>query len=681
MFIFIPEMKNYILFILGLLFITKVNAQTIINPCAKSTDIHVVVIGSSTAAGTGPTSSANAWVNRYRSYMQSINPNNLVTNLAIGGTRTYHIMPDWFVPPTNRPLPNPLNNISQAITLGADAVIVNMPSNDGASGYSVNEQMFNFHTIVNVADSAGIPVWVCTTQPRNGLSAGQMNVQTAVRDSINVAFGARAIDFWNPFASAGNTVLTQWDSGDGVHLNDTAHAVLNQKVIAEGIPNFIGDTLSYTDHKVHSIFVSSPSLCGDSNMQLNVVLTNLGAASTSNQFVMLETYDYTTNAIVFSTALSSIGGLSSCISDTLSTTVNNYNGVDYNYQAHLMNSTDIDQSNDTSTFFRLNTFGHPTISGLNDTVFIGANALLNASTAIADTIVWYDALTGGNILGYGNQYPINNVTANQTIYPEAVRGPLHFYNSLFTVSNTTTDWNGVMFDIVALGDIIIDSLKVKMNANGPQEVVAYNRMGTAVGNEMIPSVWNTWGTDSVNAAATGDFEIVDLPDISLQANDTLGVYLHIQSNNARLSYLNSPAAVYSNSDIAVLNGRGVSHTFGAIYSPRNWSGEVFYHYGFNPQGDCQSERIPVSAIIKFPNSIENIESIGLKIFPNPSNGILHFEGEKIPTTILVKDLQGRIVRTEDVSYGQINLSKLQAGLYFLTFEMEGKRFAQKIILE
>ncbi len=270
---------------------------------------------------------------------------------------------------------------------------------------------------------------------------------------------------------------------------------------------------------------------------------------------------------------------------------------------------------------------------------------------------------------------------NQTVYPEAVSGPLHFHNSLFTVANTTTDWNGMMFDIVAKGDIIIDSVKVKMNANGPQEVVGYNRMGSAVGNEMIPSAWNAWGTDSVNAAATGDFEIVDLPDVSLQTNDTLGVYLHIQSNNARLSYLNSPAAVYTNSDIAILNGRGVSHTFGVFYSPRNWSGEVFYHYGFNPKGDCQSDRIPVSAIIKFPSSIENIESIGLQIFPNPTNGLIHFKGEKLPKMITIKDIQGRTIRTKTVSHGQLSLSDLQSGLYFLNFELEGKRFAQKIIIE
>ena len=674
------QMKKYLLVLLVCFGSTPIFAQTAIDPCGRYSDIHIVVIGSSTAAGAGPSNSANAWVNRYRAYLQNINPNNLVTNLAIGGTRTYHIMPDWFVSPSNRPSPNPGNNVTQAISLGADAIIVNMPSNDGASGYSVNEQMFNFHTIVSVADSADIPVWVCTTQPRNGLSAAQINIQTGVRDSILVAFGSRAIDFWNPFASAGNTILSSWDSGDGVHMNDTAHAVLNQKVITKGIPNEVKDTLAYTDHLLAEILVAEPNSCGDSNMQVGIVTVNLGQSSTVTENIQMQSYD-NISANTFNFPLIPVTNLGACKADTSYVTVNSYDGLNSNFDAFILNSADTDITNDTAQQFVLITKGHPTIMGSNDTVFSGANALLTATTGTADTIVWYDAPSGGSILAYGNQYPINNVTMNQTVYPEAVSGPLHFHNSLFTVANTTTDWNGMMFDIVAKGDIIIDSVKIKMNANGPQEVVGYNRMGSAVGNEMIPSAWNAWGTDSVNAAATGDFEIVDLPDVSLQTNDTLGVYLHIQSNNARLSYLNSPAAVYTNSDIAILNGRGVSHTFGVFYSPRNWSGEVFYHYGFNPKGDCQSDRIPVSAIIKFPSSIENIESIGLQIFPNPTNGLIHFKGEKLPKMITIKDIQGRTIRTKTVSHGQLSLSDLQSGLYFLNFELEGKRFAQKIIIE
>ena len=72
------------------------------NPCLSNQDFHLVILGSSTAAGTGPSSPDSTWVNRYRNFLQGINPDNLVTNLAIGGTTTYHIMPNWFSPPSGK---------------------------------------------------------------------------------------------------------------------------------------------------------------------------------------------------------------------------------------------------------------------------------------------------------------------------------------------------------------------------------------------------------------------------------------------------------------------------------------------------------------------------------------------------------------------------------------------------
>lgn len=439
MFIFKFVMKNLCLIFCFFFMSINLIAQVVINPCAKATDIHVVVIGSSTAAGAGPTNSANAWVNRYRNYLQSINPNNLVTNLAVGGTTTYHIMPDWFVSSiSGRPAVTPAKNVTQAISLGADAIIVNMPSNDAANGFGINEQMYNFQLISSVADSAGIPVWVCTTQPRNGFNAAKIAIQLGVRDSVISYFGAKAIDFWSGFANANNGIATNWDSGDGVHMNDTAHAVLNNRVIAVGIPNLITDTLSYTDHVVNDIYLTNASLCGDSNTILHVVVTNLGLTSSVAESLQVRYEDIPTSAIGNLNTFV-VNQLGACLSDTFDYSLNSYNGLNQKYNAFISASSDSDITNDSSDAVALFTQGHPTLTGLNDTVLSGANALLTASPSASDTIVWYDALTGGNILGYGNQFSINNVTVNQTVYPEAVRGPLHFKNSLFTTANTTTN--------------------------------------------------------------------------------------------------------------------------------------------------------------------------------------------------------------------------------------------------
>ena len=653
-------------------------AQVVINPCAPETDLHIVVIGSSTAAGAGPSNSANAWVNRYRDYLQNINPNNVVTNLAVGGTKTYNIMPDWFVPPSNRPSPNPANNITQAITLGADAIIVNMPSNDGGWGYSINEQMFNFITIANSADSAGVATWICTTQPRN-FSNAQKAIQIGVRDSILSYFGPFAIDFWTGFADANNDIDSMWDSGDGIHMNDTAHGVLHDRVVAAGIPNIVSDTLNYIDHKVDDIYLTNTSICGDSNTILHVVVSNIGTASLQNELLQAQQIN-NVNSSSTNLPVMNISNLGSCISDTFSYAINSYTGIDYSFSAFIQNSSDQDISNDSSGSISLLTKGHPTLSVLNDTIPSGSNALLTASASANDTIIWYDASSNGNIIGFGVQYPINNVTTNETVFAEAVRGPLHFEGSLFTQTNSTTDWNGMMFDIVATDTVTIDSLRIKVHATGPQTIVGYNRQGSLVGNELNAGAWNSWGTDNVNAINEGDFQTVDFPDVTIFPNDTLGVYVSMQTSSSRLSYLNSAAITYADSKIQLMNGAGVSHSFGASFSPRNFSGEVFYHYGFNPNGYCSTDRLAVSAIVLWPTLNTALEKIDLKIVPNPSTGYLKFVGDKLPSKVQVSNMNGQIVKDVQLENAMVQLDGLSQGMYLLSFTVEGKEYRQKIML-
>lgn len=252
----IITMRTFITSFLLAFLCLNIEAQVILTPCAQLTDIHVVVIGSSTAAGTGPSTSDSVWGNRYRSYLQAINPQNRVTNLAIGGTTTYHIMSSWFVASASKPATNPTNHVTEVINLGADAIIVNTPSNDASNGFGLAEQMSNFIAISNAADSFGIPVWICTTQPRNFGSVALKAMQTNVRDSVLSYFGNFVIDFWTGLADGNDDILLQYNSGDGVHLNDAGYALLVQRIINEEIPNLSADTATTTDHAV----VSMPSL-------------------------------------------------------------------------------------------------------------------------------------------------------------------------------------------------------------------------------------------------------------------------------------------------------------------------------------------------------------------------------------------------------------------------------------
>jgi len=192
---------------------------------------HVVVLGSSTAEGTGPSHPDSAWVARYREHLRTDRPSSRVTNLARGGYTTYHIQPDGFAPPPGRPAPDPERNISAAVRLRPDAIVVNLPSNDAAAGYGVDEQLANYARVLAVTDSAGVDVWIATTQPRNLAPAGRA-LLVAMRDSTLTRFGGRAIDFWSGVAAPDGAILPAADCGDGIHLNDAAHRLLCERVVA-----------------------------------------------------------------------------------------------------------------------------------------------------------------------------------------------------------------------------------------------------------------------------------------------------------------------------------------------------------------------------------------------------------------------------------------------------------------
>ncbi len=195
----------------------------------------IVILGSSTSYGTDASPIDSSWVNKMRSYMQQQNAQVTVSNLSLGGYNTYHVNPTGYTPPANRPSPDPARNITAALALNPDAIIINLPTNDAASAFPVTETQDNFNRVVAEADAANIPVWVATSQPRNNLSQSQVNSLIALRDWVNTRFGNKAIDFWTNIANPDGTVNPTYSAGDGIHLNNYGHHVLFSRVLYEKI--------------------------------------------------------------------------------------------------------------------------------------------------------------------------------------------------------------------------------------------------------------------------------------------------------------------------------------------------------------------------------------------------------------------------------------------------------------
>lgn len=206
-------------------------------------DYHIVVLGSSTAAGQGPSVKDSAWVWMYTEYLNMISTNFQLTNLAVGGFTTYNILPTGYaIPPGIGKPVDPAHNITKALSLHPDALIINLPSNDAANNFPVIDQLANYDTIAKLAASFLVPLWICTPQPKY-FGAAQDQIQLDMVDSTYSIFKDKTIDFWEDMVEedGSNDLKDIYDSGDGTHVNNTGHKVLLERVIDADIPTYISN--------------------------------------------------------------------------------------------------------------------------------------------------------------------------------------------------------------------------------------------------------------------------------------------------------------------------------------------------------------------------------------------------------------------------------------------------------
>jgi lysophospholipase L1-like esterase len=215
--------------------------------CSKP--VRIVILGSSSAAGYGATPKDSGWAFKYKRYLQRLNPSNEVINLGTGGYTTYQVLnPNNYVPPSGRPKPDINKNITKALSFNPNAIIINLPSNDIASGYSFKETKANYERALALAANKGVPVWVTTTQPRN-LTAALRDSLKAFRDWTLERFGEFALNFWTPIATSSGTIISQYNA-DGIHTNNAGHELLFRqianKLIVGGLCGMLNESTANT---------------------------------------------------------------------------------------------------------------------------------------------------------------------------------------------------------------------------------------------------------------------------------------------------------------------------------------------------------------------------------------------------------------------------------------------------
>lgn len=185
-----------------------------------------VVMGSSSAYGAGA-SVGQGWAARLQAGWQAYAVE--VQNLAMPGSVTYQGLASDAVVVQGRPLPDAAHNIDAALALKPSLLIISYPTNDTALGYSVDETVRNMLAIRAKAQSQNIPVMVLSSQPRN-IAADLLQRM----DMVDALLLKQVQDCFVPvhaaLAGVDGRLASVYDSGDGVHPNNSGHAVIYQKI-------------------------------------------------------------------------------------------------------------------------------------------------------------------------------------------------------------------------------------------------------------------------------------------------------------------------------------------------------------------------------------------------------------------------------------------------------------------
>ena len=250
------------------------------------------VIGSSTSSSTGLPTWDSGYVRRMQKYYTGLGLIDTVYNIAIPGYNVYQGMPAGYIPPANRSLPAPEDNITTILAKpNIGTVIVNFPSN-GYDSIPIREVLFCLRTIYNTAVAAGKACFITTSQPRPAFDAAAEDSLLIIKDSVLAEFGSHAINFYDGMVDPGTkTTQAIYAQPDGVHFNSLGHERLFEKVIAANMVGSFGSSpaviasptagstvvtgLTKGIHKFQVAVVNSALLSGSSITKVTVNASSL----------------------------------------------------------------------------------------------------------------------------------------------------------------------------------------------------------------------------------------------------------------------------------------------------------------------------------------------------------------------------------------------------------------------
>jgi lysophospholipase L1-like esterase len=190
------------------------------------TSFRLAVIGSSTSAGEGASSSSKGWVSLLADALEDVVTTSFTcNNLSVGGYSSNDLSPGS----------RSNGSIDDAIDRDPDLIVVALAgSNDLSSGTSKSTFLSRLEAMRKAGQEAQIPVFFLTTAPKDLSNDEQEALEDwahAIKDDFGSCWTPSSsdhspcvIDVFEPLASSSLGVRSEFGAGDGIHLNDAGHA-------------------------------------------------------------------------------------------------------------------------------------------------------------------------------------------------------------------------------------------------------------------------------------------------------------------------------------------------------------------------------------------------------------------------------------------------------------------------
>lgn len=306
--------------------------------------------------------------------------------------------------------------------------------------------------------------------------------------------------------------------------------------------------------------------------------------------------------------------------------------------------------------------------GQNDTIPVPGSAMLYASSSL--NVLWYDQPSGGSPVATGNLFATPNINVSTTFYAETeeVHSGSSFNtglaDNLVAGSGSFSSTNQSLF-FDCYNSFRLHTVDVYASSNGNVTIELRDS------NSALLQSFATSLVTGLNTL-TLDFDIVPGKNYRLTRTGS-----DLYRNNSGTN----PGYPFTIPNVCTITGTTAGS--GYYYFFYNWEVRM-------PGNVCKSTRIPVEAVVSFPNSIADVVEVNsFRVYPNPakSHATVSFNLKETKAAIEFIDALGKIVLRRDIisNSGVVNetfdIGKLGSGIYNIHVLSSGKNFYRKLVID